>query len=135
MQEDLGLLLVERSEDWHHLLKSLFVVIMLLHCCSSLQIETLDCVLEILALSIYSCKKMLVDILLVVELSDFLLRVKVDTFIMVPVLTVELSEQIVLLLTSFRFWKFNSLCKQEWKSKELFPVRGFVDFAWIKAVY
>ena len=67
---------------------------------------------------------MLGDELLVVEFSDLLLLVELDTLVGVPVLTVHLREESPLLLAWFWLGQLPSLVQIEWESQKLLAVGG-----------
>jgi hypothetical protein len=72
------------SEDWHQLLEGGLVGTVLLVLSLGAEVESSDQVFEIFALSVHSLENMLVDEILVVELGDFLLWIKLKIFEFVP---------------------------------------------------
>jgi hypothetical protein len=115
MEEDFCLLLVKVGEDWHQLLEVLLVFLVTFELCFGCKVHFLNIKLEFIRVSIHILQNLFGDEFLIIEFSDFLFWIELDTFIMIEIFSVHLEEEVPLLLALFGLWEFLSLDHVEWE--------------------
>ena len=88
------------------------------------EVELLDQSLELWGARVDILEQSRVQVLLVVELCDLLLRIVIDMIVGVPVFTSQLSEKLIAGLAETRGGVLLSLGEVEGERHELLPVRG-----------
>lgn len=123
MHENLGLLFVEGGQKWHQILEFILVRLVLLELSWLLQVSELDNILKSVRLGEISVEEVLIDVFLVVELSDLILIVNDCIFEIIVQSAVEAGEGVPFFLSMLWLWFLRSLGKFEWHRQHFLHVR------------